>query len=500
MDRPGSCTLNLKNKDDRLVYIKLYDQGLVDGVHGYDLTTSKGKDAFLSSYKGKDRVLKPQKRSLAKQIIFEGRKEALDIISKGGDIVKYVLNTENRLCPLINSEIKLGKKLGEGAQGSVFSIDLKDGNGDKEYVAKKIQVDGRTIMVLSSYKGKTLLEFFEDRYKFPNQVIKEILKFNGLEPNHIITGKENILFAPSFIIEGCAKKTVFDRTDGNGDITVPEGSIICENAITESIISIILSELYRTGISINFVDVIYFATCKKGSNVSQYTFMEKIDASLVSVVDQYKNEREIAAAYLQIVHAVALYQKYARVVHGDLHTANVFVLNKNSVKWKGEELKDQDYFEYVVGKHSYFIKASDVPYIMKIGDFGLSVLHGPSKVIGDSYVFENGYDQYDGYGPWIPNYYNEAYDLLVVTERFRMAFPHSTFIKKVMAWMLEIPHPDMVANIYAEMINPTSRRPLLHYLNTNFQHVSPKALMEQDFFIKEFAERPKGDGMIIGTY
>ena len=96
---------------------------------------------------------------------------------------------------------------------------------------------------------------------------------------------------------------------------------------------------------------------------------------------------------------------------------NVFIeyINENNVVFDNQELKNANYFHYSIRGYNIYIPATDV--LVKIGDFGLSVKYS-YPVIGDKEVFESGYDQQDGDGPWIPNIFIPSYDSLYFTANY----------------------------------------------------------------------------------
>ena len=159
------------------------------------------------------------------KINFNGRDEVLKILDTGGEIVKY-LGEQNSLCPLINSQIKKENIIGGGVFGKVYSITSKS-LGTKKYVVKQ------TIKKKDAPKD----------YQFKPCKIDEEEQF------------ENMMYPEK-------------------SFTFPKGSYLCENEIfSEYVIGLLCSNLLKQGKSINFIDVISFATCKKDSIISLVDFL-----------------------------------------------------------------------------------------------------------------------------------------------------------------------------------------------------------------------------------
>lgn len=463
------------------------------------------------------------------EIFFNGQKELLRIIDTGGDIIRYITRL-NPVCPLIGSEIKLIDKLGKGAFGTVFLISFP-GQGAKKYAVKRNKVEvnwhifdniGETFgKEFDNWKGHTKMDMNK----------KDFFDFNGVDPNDEIKNITRLYF-PEFMENACKTKRTFKRADGKGKTTVPAGSLICQNNITEIIISLMAGEIARTMSSINFIDTFYFATCRPGKEkIRQYTFMEKIDTSLQKVAgyDEYQKtagggvqkiphppvygkvpaDEEIVSLYLQVVHGLAVLQNKFAIVHGDLHLDNVFVEKvKPDTMWHGESIINNDYLEFQISGHpSVYILVKETPYIAKIGDWGLSVKY-PTKenniVIGDQTVFEDGYDQQDGNGPWVSDFYSRAYDVAYFTARMHIRFPKNVFIHRIVMWMLGF-DPDRIGDKVTEdrftqiFTKGTGWRPNIQdgVLTNELGHVSPHAILTNPALLGKYLISPSAGDKVL---
>lgn len=386
------------------------------------------------------------------EIFFGGRSESLRLIDEGGDIISYILG-EQRLCPLIGADIKLEKKLGKGQGGTAFQITFP-GMGTNEYVAKRTQ------------------------------------RKDELDPPCLKTDFK------------------YKKTDGSGlKMTIPAGSFACDSLYTEYIISLIVSKLYREKISSNFMDVFYFSTCPpvEGDEDSEekekrkkamernhgkhYTFMEKIDGSLRKL--WIKGQiTELDDIYFQILHAIGVYQENYKIVHGDLHDDNVFIKFIDP---------GETQYEYIVGNKTFYIPAGRV---VKIGDWGLSVLYGGKNgtIIGDEHTLKTGYDQRDGQGPWLPNFYNRAYDILVITLALHDKDRSNELIKSTLAWCLKLKDGytrDEFEEKRKNLFMSKARRPYIYSLE-EFDHVTPTAVFENVPGFKKYLTKGAGESIFAG--
>jgi len=358
----------------------------------------------------------PKTQECIVDLFFEGRKETLKVMEEGKNVVEYLLR-ENRICPLIDTEIKFIRKLGQGKYGAVFEITFPGQNLGVQYAVKK-----------------TVSQIEEDP---------------------------------------CIHARSYARTDGKGETIVPKGSYVCRNDFTEYIIAFTVADLLKSGTSINFIDVFYFSTCPSKEEItseqnlaSHYTFMEKVDGSLF---DLYSNGKilDLSEIFFQIIHSIAVYQEKYKIVHGDLHESNIFI------KFNEKDTPR----EYKVGKNSFYISTSN---IVKIGDWGLSVLYGGDKgrIIGDRNTLKYGYAK-KGEDPMLPNFYNEAYDIAHITLRLYILEPDNKLIKDTLAWILQLSpgytKQDMEDEV--EMIYNKKYRPEIDSLEAAFSHVSPLKIL-----------------------
>jgi hypothetical protein len=364
---------------------------------------------------------------------FHGRKETLDIIDTGKEIVEY-LSSQSYECPLIGSKIEMVNQMGQGEGAKVFLI--RTDLGTKEYVAKKIETNAVEREI--NLESKHSLQDLSDKLMKEEGISSKItITINGGNPKKMFIGEVSLLipyYAGLCLTEGTRS---YKRTDGNKkNVTFSAGSYICRKTqYSDYMIGILCGELYRKGISVNFLNTFGFATCpstemKHGIlEVSQYIFMEKISTnvgkSIKCLMDlQGKHDHILDSLIIQILHAIFTYQTYYQLQHGDLHSQNVFLDQiDNETSFRGEKLMEYDWFHYRVKETDLYIPYT--PFIVKIADFDRSVKYS-QPVIACSRVLE---------GDYRPNWYTRNYDSLYVLSVMSLASEH---VEKILYRVLKV--------------------------------------------------------------
>lgn len=452
------------------------------------------------------------------KIKFHNKRETLTIVDVGGDLVNYLAN-EDTICPLIGSEIKFLEKLGEGAQGAAFLIKLPD-TGTKTYVAKKLSMFNQCEISPRNIYLKHIARTWSRKY---NMDYEALIKFNGGNPNRILMKGESVCVTDYAVMCRVDKSYSIDKFDGSGKVTIPEDSYICQQEqYSEYVIGAIAGNIYRNGKSVNFFDVFMFSTCseefdpyKKLSN--QYIFMEKIDGIMRDVprhILMDKNKKELFDDYdinyddidsiyvillIQTLHALACLQKY-KIVHGDLHLGNIFVeYVTEETKFSGKKVSGNNYYAYEIGDTTLYLPA--IPILAKIGDYGLSVKWS-KPLVGNKKTIDNGYDQRDGFGPWIPNWYARNYDVIYLIRRTLVWVPNNTAIRKIYAWILgsNETSADIKNKEDVYLLQNGSLRPNLKYLNDPvLKKATPRNILTNKNLLGKFMKKPKGNIITLGS-
>jgi hypothetical protein len=383
----------------------------------------------ISPKKATPAAPKPQKLSLKEFLSTKGIAiDSKTILNGTPEELNELVSKESIICSSIqNGELTFLNFIGKGGYGEVFGLTFPSNAPGKKYVVKKSK-------------------------------------------------KEHL---PSCLT---VDKT-YKRVDGRGDFYVSKGNFVCDETLSEFIISLLAGDLTR--VSSNFINTYYFGLCNKKM---QYTFMESVDSSLDKL--HGLKPSQIESLYIQIIHAVALFQKTYKIVHGDLKMDNIFVENILSNS-RAKEFENADYFGYMINGNQIYIPTS--PWIAKIGDWGLAVKYSP-KIVAFEDVLTGFFDEY---GKAVsPNFYSEAYDVAFITVLMYFKFPHVELIKNCMAWILKCDPVDINDN-FDRCYNVKSAkyrfRPNVDELaKGNLSHVSPLALLEDPLLMGSYYKKPTG--------
>jgi serine/threonine protein kinase len=374
------------------------------------------------------------------KIIFEGNEEIIKVVESGRFLNKYI-GLPNEGCPFIDANIKFIEKLGEGKYGAVFLIKIKDDNL-KKYVVKKSYIKFNYVDIKKSEISEILKEIDID---WKTLLSLQLSSFSQEFEKTSDLGRVKILIPPN--ICKLSNYELFTSIPQIGDeeilakILVPKGSYLCDdNLFSEYIIGAYIGKLYRDKICINFINMYSMFTCPIKDSTEkdvfqQYVFMDKIDVELCKCLPcisplEYKkinllslnlpfNKWDIInGIFIQTMFAIATYQEHLKISHNDLHCGNIFIdYVTPDMIFNGQNIADANYFHYKIkGMDIYFPAIS---FIIKIGDFGLSVKYS-KPIVGYRRIFEDGYSVItnEGDDSLIPNYYLPAYDSLYFTVNY----------------------------------------------------------------------------------
>ena len=464
-------------------------------------------------------------------VIFDGYKDVIETIDLGDPFV-VGLAKPSEVCNLIGNEIKLGPMVGKGKFGSVYIITVP-GKGKKQYVVKK---------------GDILLDVEYTSLSYINQLPKEtselIKAFNpslqDLDADSSL--QERYIYMPVFA-NRCLTSTEQKFLSISGYHRVPKGSYLCEtNTFSEFAIGASIGEAYRSGECINFFNVYSLFTCRENGVLdmaTQYIFMDKIDGEFKDGANCIKVDAYIGnvprhlihaverGIFIQLMFAIAFYQDRWKISHNDLHTGNVFVeYVTDETEFNGEKLIEADWYHYHItsqgkgtkarrekatGNWSFLGVDSEsekrdaacdvyfpaIPVITKIGDYGLSVKY-TTPIVGDREVFESGYNQYDGDGPWIPNQFIPQYDSSYTGAAYTSFIDSISTVKDhllqdMVKFLLGGRRPDQWFNKTEGILKKGNSRPVLEKL-----HTLPTALdlLRSDVVQKQFGKKPNS-GKIV---
>ena len=445
-----------------------------------------------------------------------------------GESISKVLSEPSNLCSVITTGKYLGKVLGTGTYGKVYELKLV-GVGIKRYAVKKTNLSVDFV----SPGNHTYLDL-QAQYHIKAE---KIIAYNHSASRKIVLPTDKIksgvvipLFMQSCILNGSKS---YNRVDNGGVTALVSGDHVCDGNKTEFAILMLTSGLYRRGISINFIDMFSVVTCGETMTLGyqsvgnptpqQYTFMERVSTTLrkmiaclrapappsgplpASILKTLPGENNtsvnIMCITVQILHALYVLQRdKLRIVHGDLHSDNVFIeLITNDTMWNGQRLIDAHYYEYQVeGKSIYIPGGKAFPFIVKIGDYGLSCKYASPMIVRDE-VMTDGVNTGDGTGAWLPNFFSPSYDMFVIIVDL-MIMTGNDFITRIYEWMLGVP-PGMthlISKLHSTIINENGRPRMSKISSKIYDHISPQNALLNSAIMKQFyTPPPKGATTIL---
>jgi len=441
--------------------------------------------------------------------LFNRNVKTLYNVDSGNSLVEELAVPDGEVCALFQNEVKIIEQIGRGAFGKIYSVEIP-GKGEKKYVVKI--VDANITYKVSNWNTLESLGF-------PRSLL------HAYNPNAMLYYEyDQELFIPEFARE-CLIPIEMERkfppipnnVKDVQPIVIRGPAHLCQNRIySEFYIGAIVGQAYQDGKCINFFDVHSMFTCSVLENnqksYKQFILMDKIDgawgdgANCCKAGDYVCNlsgdyNREIQrGVFLQLMFAIAFYQDRYQISHNDLHSDNLFVEYVNDqTSFNDQRLIEADWYHYHLSEkknEKENLLACDVyfpaiPVIAKIGDFGLSVKYS-EPIVGDQTVFETGYDQNDGDGPWIPNQYYPTYDSIYAAASyiFKLNEECSVYDDELDQMLCFLGN---IMNIfqYSSILRPNSGRPILRYLP--YFHTAEQ-LLRSPFVQSIYGQKPS-----IGT-
>jgi|SRR5579862_7830597 len=320
-------------------------------------------------------------------IIFEGHKEILKVIKNHEPIIKY-LGYPSEKCPLIGSKIKLGDVLGKGEYGTVFSITIP-GHSERDYVVKK----GELNLKIYNTKPSDLLDRAElyANYEFSWEELKPFQTEKAIKAyeNNIDEKFEFVIPPSPCLLKEDEKFESIPKSKKR--VVVKKGSYLCRDPFSEFVIGSYIGQLFREGKCINFLNTYSSFICSANESEEenkfyQYIFMDRVSGTLKKYRKCITNFTIIDAIFIQVLFAIACYQKTLQISHNDLHIENIFAeIVSSKTQFNGEFLENAEYYHYKIDDKDIYFPA--IPLIIKIGDFGLAIKFS-DPIVGDLNLFD----------------------------------------------------------------------------------------------------------------
>jgi hypothetical protein len=332
---------------------------------------------------------------------FNGINEVIRVIDEGGKIVE-LLGKETSDCPLIGSEIYLDKKLGEGREGTVFSIKFKDGHKANFVVKTSVEEPENMVEIplVEKIDGTTynnIIKWIKHRLGLgPEYAVLDIMEFNKLGSNperkfdfkidpHIILVPKLSPLTPckledDLIVDDKLMTEKKDKKEGNfAKLIIPKGDYVCSATIVESVVSAFISKIIEKKICPHYIRIFSFGHC---GITKSFTFMEEIHGDCEGELFRKEILSSLAsfdAFIFQVFVAIYIMQKEYSVAHQDLHLGNIFLKYASRMSWKNNKLASKKYWRYDVPPYTYYIPAQKL--IVKLGDWGFSAKYSHPAVL-----------------------------------------------------------------------------------------------------------------------
>jgi len=122
-------------------------------------------------------------------------------------------------------------------------------------------------------------------------------------------------------------------------------------------------------------------------------------------------------------------------------------------------------------------------------------------------VFQTGYNQWDveKSGPWLPNFYSQAYDVAFFTAAVYIKRPQNLFIRRAMAWILgldsNVSDKDLVSRFGEIFMERAGWRPNIKnkVLSGALSHVSPLAILTNRDLMGGYIDIPSGKVLKVSS-
>jgi hypothetical protein len=194
---------------------------------------------------------------------------------------------------------------------------------------------------------------------------------------------------------------------------------------------------------------------------------------------------------VQVLFAMHVYQSEHKIVHGDIHTGNVFYkLVTEEDKYHGESLYSAKEFSYQatnpVNQSTKTIYTRAVPLLTKIADYGLASKYTSSEPgnIMPIEIFDGGYADLKAKdkSAWVPNFFNGAYDPLMFINSFYHDLSENKLYSRRVDQLMEYLYDP--SSKYETFINITtaSNRPKISQLGTLKKYTPFHLLFESGVF------------------
>lgn len=349
----------------------------------------------------------------------DGVENVIEYLDSNRELTDYFTNQNvSKGCPKLLDVMNSSVSIGQGSYGNILEVTLDS----KKYVVKKVPSQSYDIIkyhhpstyhqttlgvlsqsFLKSRKGKRfdLHNFYLVNKGEPDTIVHPNSDYyvpfrNPLVPCQL---KKDFVIRKYYYIPSPTEIGNYEKADLSSVFVYPQGSYVCaNNTYSEYAISSLLSERKL----VNVMNVFGFSMCSSELSTYDYTFMEKVDGTVVQLPSRIKNlnEKMIESILVQGLFCISNMSRSLIIQHNDLHLSNIGYVK---IDRKQKKLYNAEYFNYEIDEKC--VKCVNPGFVLKILDFGLSVKYS-SPIIASALTVDGNISDV------VPMWRDDSYDLL----------------------------------------------------------------------------------------
>lgn len=267
--------------------------------------------------------------------------------------------------------------------------------------------------------------------------------------------------------------------EGYPEIKYSNNDYACEirSPFHEAIIGMIASRntVYS---SPNFMKIYSMSVCNiKDKNYGAgFIFMEKISNTLDKLISSNQfMSFDIDNIIFEVMHALACIQHpNLMLMHGDLHTGNIFLYKFQNNKPEAE------YLEYIVDNKKFYINNTTKNYILKMGDWDWGAKFAEPRILNSIYAMAEVH----------PTYYAPAYDIqfflhMLAIELDKQKIHYTPFLEECLDWAYKGEHHalDEAEEYHRGTMNSDIRR-----VNIDYGDITARNFFDQSFVSNKYSK------------
>ena len=244
----------------------------------------------------------------------------------------------------------------------------------------------------------------------------------------------------------------------------------------------------------------------RDQGMSSYILMQKIDGELAKFFNAFKfganfDKKSLHAFYIQLLHSIAMMQERYKMNHGDLHSRNIFieVVSDKKAMFNGQNLNKADYYHYHAYGNDFYFEA--VPFIVKIGDFGLSRQFTSDRIVMSNWVNDEasqpGGDPLGFFINWFSTSYDVLYSFYSIMKQLDLLSFDDKCTKMIYDKVLFRKNERHDLNSFDENFVSRTLRPTNQFVvDKDKEGFGPLSLLTPEIF-EEYTKRPPSNKKVV---